>query len=313
MRGVTLLLPVIGALLWCPVAATASASMQLAVSCAEQPTPKCLLADAQAAAMSLTDNRTALANLAFTAWAQALSGDRDGALDTLRVSELRSIGVGPALLASYQAAMAGAWAVLKDEAKAKAAIDGALSHLNDVEAYSRAIALSDAAYAQALLGDRNAAAASVQQAIGEARRPGGDSFLLVYIGWNQTLVGDRETGLATIHEALDVLDAPPEKDEGLVAWTVAYAAIGQAFAGDPSSAGTRDRLEKTLIGSPPSAYEEVWMMLAWSYGLSGDRERADAIVHEHLPKAYHGADLNTKAIALTCAAFALAPPIHANP
>jgi len=320
MRGVRLLLTAVGALL-CGPALTAAAqsatrlqSTQLAADCVAQPTPKCLLADAQAAAMSMTENRTALADLAFIGWAQALSGDRDAALDTLRVSELRAIGAGPDLLANYSASMAGVWAVLKDEAKTKAAIAAALRHLGDVEADGRAIALSDAAYADALLGDRAAAAASVQQAIGEAHKAGGDPFLLVYIGWNQALVGDRGAGLSMIREALDALDAPPEKDQGLVVWTVAYAAIGQAVANDASAAATRDRLQQTLTDSPTADGNiEAWMMLAWSYGQSGGRERAESIVREHLPDAYRATDYNTKAIALTCAAFALAPPIHVNP
>ena len=77
-------------LVGCGLAVSAAGSALAAAGCVAQPTPKCLLADAQAAAMSLMDNVTALPNLAFIGWAQAITGDQEAARDTLRVSELRA-------------------------------------------------------------------------------------------------------------------------------------------------------------------------------------------------------------------------------
>ena len=151
-------------------------SIQLAAACAEQPTPKCLLADAQVAAMLIRDHRLALPNLTFVGWLQSLTGDRDAALDTLRVGDLRLIGAGPELLGNYHAAVAGVWMVLKDEAKAKAAIDLALQHLEAAEEYSRAIALADVGYAQALLGDRAAASDSTRARSSWHRSPAAIPF-----------------------------------------------------------------------------------------------------------------------------------------
>jgi hypothetical protein len=55
------------------------------------------------------------------------------------------------------------------------------------------------------------------------------------------------------------------------------------------------------------------MMLAWSYSLDGDSERAESIVREYLPKAYRAADSNTKVIGLGYAALALAPDAKVTP
>lgn len=289
-------------------------SIQLAAACAEQPTPKCLLADAQVAAMLIRDHRLALPNLTFVGWLQSLTGDRDAALDTLRVGDLRLIGAGPELLGNYHAAVAGVWMVLKDEAKAKAAIDLALQHLEAAEEYSRAIALADVGYAQALLGDRAAASDSYARAIELAQKPGGDPFQLVYTGWNQAFSGDTEAASATIRVALDALDALANPDEWLAPWTLGYAAIAQAVAKDSTAAATRERLQQLLAASPAvSGNIEASMMLAWSYALGGDRERAESIVREYLPKAYRAEDSNTKVLGLGYAALVLAPDAKVTP
>ena len=55
------------------------------------------------------------------------------------------------------------------------------------------------------------------------------------------------------------------------------------------------------------------MMLAWSYALGGDRERAESIVREYLPKAYRAEDSNTKVLGLGYAALVLAPDAKVTP
>jgi len=322
MHRLRLLPAAIGVVISMPILAAALAASeprlpqpkQLAAACAEQPTPKCLLADAQVAAMLIRDNRMALPNLAFVGWLQSLTGDWDAALDTLRVGDLRLIGAGPELLSNYHAAVAGVWIVLKDEAKSKAAVDLALQHLEKAEEYGRAIALADVGYAQALLGDRAAASDSYARAIELAHQPGGDPFQLVYTGWNQAFSGDREAASSTIRAALNASDALSNPDEGLVVWILGYAAISQAVAKDGAAAATRERLRQLLASSPAvSGNIEASMMLAWSYALGGDRERADSIVREYLPKAYRAEDSNTKVIGLGYAALVLAPDAKVTP
>jgi tetratricopeptide (TPR) repeat protein len=313
-----------GVVIFVPILAAAAAAsepellrpqpIQLAAACAEQPTPKCLLADAQVATMLIRDNRLALSNLAFVGWLQSLTGDRDAALDTLRVGDLRLIGAGPELLSNYHAAVAGVWMVLKDETKAKAAIDLALQHLEAAEEYGRTIALADVGYAQALLGDRAAAGDSYARAIELAHKSGDDPFQLVYTGWNQAFSGDTEAASATIRAALEALDARSNPDEWLAPWTLGYAAIAQAVAKDSTAAATRERLQQLLAASPgASGNIEASMMLAWSLSLDGDSERAESIVREYLPKAYRAADSNTKVIGLGYAALALAPDAKVTP
>jgi len=314
----------IGVVIFAPTLAAAAAasepellrpqSIQLAAACAEQPTPKCLLADAQVAAMLIRDNRLALPNLAFVGYFQSLTGDRDAALDTLRVGDLRLIGAGPELLSNYHAAVAGVWVVLKDEAKAKAAIDLALQHLEAADEYGRVLALADVGYAQALLGDRVAASDSYARAIELAHQPGGDPFQLVYTGWNQAFSGDGKAASATIRTALDALDALPDPDVWLAPWTLGYAAVAQAVTKDGAAAATRERLQQLLAASPDATGNiEASMMLAWSYALGGDRERAESIVRQYLPRAYRAADSNTKVIGLGYAALVLAPDAKVTP
>jgi tetratricopeptide (TPR) repeat protein len=323
MSEIRLLLVAAGALLWDSAFAAAAQRgpvppqlppIQLAASCAAQPTTRCLLADAQVAAMLIKDNRTALPNLAFVAWLQSLTGDRDAALDTLRVGDLRLIGAGPDLLSNYHASVAGVWVVLKDEAKAKAGVDLALQRLDVADEYGRPIALADIGYAQALMGDLAAARDSYTRAGDLARAPAGDPFQIAYVGWNQAFSGDREAASATIREALDALDAKSNPDEWLAPWTLGYAAIAQAVAKDSAAAATRERLQQLLAASPAvSGNIEASLMLAWSYALDGERERAESIVREYLPKAYGTADRNTKVIGLGYAALVLAPDTKVTP
>jgi hypothetical protein len=297
----------------CGLAVSAAGSALAAAGCVAQPTPKCLLADAQAAAMSLMDNVTALPNLAFIGWAQAITGDPEAALDTLRVSELRAIGAGPDLLGSYHAAMAGVRALLKDEAKARAEVEEALRRLEAAEEGSRGYLLSDIAYAQVLLGDPTAAAGNNARALELAGQPSGGAFLLAYIGWNQAFAGDHAAAQATLRQALRALDAADPSDTWLLQWTLGYAAIGQAAAGDAGAAATRDRLQQYVTNAGGNDEQaEAWMMLAWSYAQSGERARAASIVGQQLPIAYRTRDLSVRATALACAAFALASPLSTD-
>lgn len=302
MRGITSL-PMVVAVLLCGVARVAAAA------CMSEPTPTCLLADAQVTAMAMTDTANALGDFSFIGWAQAAAGDVEGARDTLRVADLRSLGAAPERLANYHAGIAGIWAVLGDAARAKAAIEAARAHLGAADAYSRAFALADAAYAQAFLGDAAATAETFRQALEAARGPGGDSFLLAYVAWNQALVGDHASGLAAIRDAVDHVDA----QSTLALWTLGYAAVTRSLARDPSAADTRDRHRLAVAAATPDAGQnEGWMMLAWSMALGGDHARAETLVREHLPDAY-AADPNSKAIALTYAALALAPATRLGP
>jgi LuxR family maltose regulon positive regulatory protein len=241
---------------------------------------------------------------------QAMTGDVEAALDTLRVGDLRAIGAGPGLLVSYHASMAGVRAVLKDEAKARAEIEDALRRLEAAEEDSRGYALADAAYAQALLGDGAAAAGNNARAIALAGRSSSGAFLLAYVGWNQAFAGDSEGARATIRQALEALNAADSSDAWLVQWTLGYAAIGQAAAGDAAAAATRERLRQYMTKAGANDDQvEAWMMLAWSYAQSGERARAAAIMAEQLANAYRTRDLSVKATALTCAAFALVSPL----
>jgi ATP/maltotriose-dependent transcriptional regulator MalT len=280
---------------------------QLAASCLAQPTSKCLLADAQVAAMRLTDTQSALPNLIFIGWIQALTGDRDAALDTLRVSELRAIGAAPELLGAYHAARADVWIVLKEDAKAKDALAAAVPYLAAADDYSRAFTLADIGYAQALSGDSAAAAASNAQAIELARGPGGDAFQLAYVGWNQILGGEPQAGLSTIHGALEALQASATPDEWLLLWTRGYAAIGDALVGVPAASASRDRLQQAIAGATDADTRlSALMMLAYSYSLSGDHDQAAAILREQLPNAYSAQNGDTRAISLGYAALAMA-------
>jgi hypothetical protein len=298
-------------------AEASSKTKQLASACVEAPTPKCLLADAQVAAMLIKDNRAALSALAFVQEAQSLTGDRAAALDSLRVGELRVLGAGPEILANYHAAVADVWAVLKDEAKAKAAIDAALQHVSAAEDYDRGIALADIAYAQTLIGDKAGAASNNARVIEEARqlRTGTDVFLLAYVGWNQIFAGDRKAGLSTTREALAALDAPENAtDDWIVPWVLGYASVGQSLAKDAAGGATRDRLQQAV--AKPGTFDvpvEIQFMLAWSQAISGERSQAEATMRDHLRDAYDAADNSAKVVALCFAALALAPEAMVAP
>src|SRR5262245_19169405 len=110
-------------------------------------------ADAQVASMLVRDNGLAVESLSFVQEVQANIGDRAGALDSLRVGELRVIDAKPEGLAGYHAAVADVWAILKDSAKAGKAIDAALAQVPQSDPFYRTLALADIAYAQTLIGD----------------------------------------------------------------------------------------------------------------------------------------------------------------
>ena len=278
-------------------------------ACMTEPTPRCLLADAQVTAMAMTDAASALADFAFTGWAQAAAGDAEGARDTLRVADLRSLGAASERLANYHAGIAGIWAVLGDSVRAKAAVDAAHLGLDVADPYNRVIALADAAYAEAFL-DGGTAAATFGQALGEARGPNGDPFLIAYVAWNQVLAGNQEAGLAATREALDRLGS----DATLTLWTVGYAAITRSMAGDVAAPATRDRLRQVVASATVDEGQvEAWMMLAWSLAFAGQRAEAEALVREQLSAAYNSADRSRKAVALTYAALALAPQARLGP
>jgi hypothetical protein len=73
-------------------------------------------------------------------------------------------------------------------------------------------------------------------------------------------------------------------------------------------------LQQLLTASPAVSVDiEASMMLAWSYALGGDRERAESIVREYLPKAYRTGNRNAKVLGLGYAALALAPEAKITP
>lgn len=300
----------LAAALICGLLAAAGIRSAASAACVSEPTPTCLLADAQVAAMAMTDTRGALADFAFTGWAQSVAGDGAGARDTLRVAELRALGADPAALANYHAGMAGIWAVLGEAARAKAAIAAARAALDATDPYGRVIALADVGYAEAFLDGGGAAAAAFAGAIEAARGPDGDAFLIAYVAWNEVLTGSREAGLAATQEALGRLGG----DSTLTLWTVGYAALIQSMAGDAAAAATRDRLRRLASGAASDEGRlETTMMLAWSLALAGEQVQAEALVREQLPAAYAAADRNRKSIALTYAALALAPKARLGP
>jgi hypothetical protein len=295
-----------------PTQATESSrrATQVASACVEAPVPKCLLADAQVAAMLIEDNRSALSALAFVQEVQALTGDRTVALDSLRVGEVRVLGAGPELLANYHAAVADAWAMLKDEAKTKAAIDATLDNVAAAGEYGRGLALADIAFAQTLIGDNAGAAASNARAITEARPSASGPFLLAYVGWNQVFAGNPQAGLSTIQEALAALNALQDPDDWIAPWTLGYASIGQALAHDAAAAATRDRLRQVVAASETSDTAlDVQFMLAWSDAIAGNRDQTEAILRAHLREAY-AAGNETKAVALCFAALALSQSVR---